>query len=65
MSLTGDELELCGRCGAPLDGDPDEDPAGGPDGEPSCGECERNRNFAADFETLDAADGTLDGSLDL
>lgn len=52
--------EHCHRCGAPLDGDPDDDPVGGPGGDPICGECERNRNFAADFETLEALEGEPD-----
>ena len=65
MPLEKDAMELCGNCGTPLDDDPDDDPMGGPDGQPLCGECDRNRNFAADVETLDAADGELDGSFDL
>ena len=65
MSFEGEVLELCGRCGTPLGDDPDDEPMGGPDGEPLCGECERERNFAADSETLDAADGDLDGIFDL
>ncbi len=28
------------------------------------GECDRNRNFAADFEIMDMMDGDLDGTLD-
>ncbi len=41
-----DEADFCATCGAELDGDPDEDPTGDA-GLPICGECERNRNFAA------------------
>jgi hypothetical protein len=55
-----DELTLyCATCGAPLDGDPDEDPTGDA-GRPICGECERNRDFFA----LDMLDGVLDGNYD-
>ncbi len=65
MSLDGEELvEQCGRCGEPLDGDPDDDPVGGAGGQPLCGECVRNRDEAADLGALDAMDGELDGSLD-
>ncbi len=48
----------CATCGAPLTGDPDEDPTGDA-GMPICGECERNRDFFA----MDAADGDLDGEI--
>jgi hypothetical protein len=57
-------LEVCHRCGAPLLDDPDDDPVGGPDGLPLCGECVRNRDEAADLGALDAMDGELDGSFD-
>ena len=62
--VNDDETLLCARCGAPLLDDPDDDPAGGPDGTPLCGECDRNRNFAADFAIMDMMDGDLDGTLD-
>ena len=65
MTLEGEELvEHCQRCGVPLDGDPDDDPTGGVDGSPMCGECVRNRDEAADLGALDALDGELDGSVD-
>jgi len=64
MTLEGEELEICHRCGTPLLGDPDDDPSGGVDGLPLCGECERNRDEAADFAALDGADGELDGFID-
>jgi hypothetical protein len=64
MTLDDEELELCHRCGAPLLDDPDDDPSGGPDGLPLCGECVRNRDEAADFGALDAMDGELDGTID-
>ena len=50
-----DKTVVCATCGAPLDGDPDEDPTGDA-GRPICGECERNRDFLA----LDIQDGDLD-----
>jgi hypothetical protein len=43
----------------------DDEPDGGVDGLPMCGECARNRDEAADFEMMDLADGELDGSIDL
>ena len=58
MAMTDVPLD-CSRCGAPLGDDPDDDPLGGPYGQPLCGECERNRDFAADTETLDL-DETFD-----
>jgi hypothetical protein len=58
------ELLSCERCGAPLMGDPDDDPFGGPGGAPYCGECARNRDFAADVSALDMADSELDGMID-
>jgi hypothetical protein len=36
----------CATCGLPLDGDPDEE-FGGVAGLPICGDCRRNREFAA------------------
>ncbi len=60
-----DDQEICSRCGSPLDSDPDDDPAGGVDGLPLCGECVRNRDAAADFEAVDMMDGELDGMIDL
>lgn len=65
MTLEDNELELCHRCAAPLEGDPDDDPTGGPAGLPLCGECVRNRDFAADVEAIDGTDGGLGGSFDL
>lgn len=65
MTLEGEEfVEHCHRCGAPLDGDADDDPSGGVDGLPMCGACVRNRDEAADLGALDAMDGELDGSVD-
>jgi hypothetical protein len=55
---------MCHRCGAPLFGDPDDEPDGGIDGLPLCGECARNRDEAADFEMMDLHDGELDGVID-
>ena len=55
---------MCSRCGSPLGTDPDDDPTGGVDGLPLCGECVRNRDEAADFETMDLTDGELDGMID-
>ena len=60
---TPDDWLVCHRCGTPLLDDPDDDPAGGPDGLPLCGECVRNRNEAADFEAMDMMDGELDGTI--
>jgi hypothetical protein len=57
-------FEICHRCGAPLLDDPDDDPSGGVDGLPLCGECERNRDEAADFAMMDMHDGELDGMID-
>lgn len=43
--LDDGNLELrCHRCGQPLVGDPDDDPAGGPFGQPICGRCDQRRN---------------------
>jgi hypothetical protein len=64
VTLENDFTETCHRCGAPLDGDPDDEPDGGVDGLPLCGECGRNRDEAADFEAMDMADGELDGVID-
>ena len=55
---------MCSRCGSQLGTDPDDDPTGGVDGLPLCGECVRNRDEAADFETMDLTDGELDGMID-
>lgn len=65
MSFEFDAAEPCHRCGAPLGDDPDDDPHGGVDGLPLCGECVRNRDEAADFEAVDMLDGELDGMIDL
>lgn len=54
----------CHRCGTTLFGDPDDEPDGGVDGVPLCGECARNRDEAADFEMMDLQDGELDGVID-
>jgi hypothetical protein len=51
----------CSACGRPLDGDPEESEEAGL---PICAECERARNFDADMEMWDAADGRLDGHWD-
>ena len=63
MSLETDWLN-CHRCGTPLGNDPDDEPDGGVDGLPMCGECVRNRDEAADFEQMDLQDGELDGTID-
>ncbi len=65
----GEELPfVCVACGRPLLGDPEDDPIG-ESGLPLCGECNRERNFAAieelslfapDDEHPDS-DGDLDG----
>ena len=54
----------CHRCGTPLSGDPDDEPDGGSDGLPMCGECVRNRDEAADLEMMDMNHGELDGTID-
>jgi hypothetical protein len=54
----------CHRCGQPLGNDTDDEPDGGVDGLPLCGECVRNRDEAADFEMMDLQDGELDGTID-
>jgi hypothetical protein len=64
VTLEEDFTQNCHRCGAPLGGDPDDEPDGGADGLPLCGECARNRDEAADFEVMDMADGELDGVID-
>ncbi len=53
----------CGQCGDALDGDPDDDLIGDMLG-PLCGECARIRDFEADLEQMDAADGSIDGLVD-
>jgi hypothetical protein len=55
---------LCGRCGLPLDVDPDDDPVGGPFETPICGACARDRDEDADLAMLDLRDGSLDGTID-
>jgi hypothetical protein len=47
-------VAACATCGRPLDGDPEDEPAGDA-GMPICGECNRERNFAAieEAELLD------------
>jgi hypothetical protein len=54
----------CHRCGTPLLGDSDDEPDGGVDGLPLCGECARNRDEEADFAMMDMRDGELDGIID-
>jgi hypothetical protein len=54
----------CHRCGSPLLGDPDDEPDGGVDGLPMCGECSRNRDEEADFAMMDMRDGELDGIIE-
>ena len=44
-------FESCATCGSPLDGDPDDEPDGDA-GMAICGECNRNRNFAAIEEVV-------------
>ena len=61
---TEDDWLNCHRCGQPLGNDPDDEPDGGVDGLPMCGECDRNRNFEADLGALDAQDGSIDGMID-
>lgn len=53
-----DPFELCASCGRPLIDDPEDEPAGEA-GLPICGECNRERNFAAieEFELRDDHDG--------
>jgi hypothetical protein len=63
VSAEGDWLN-CHRCGAPLHGDTDDEPDGGSDGLPMCGECARNRDEAGDFAMMDMHDGELDGMID-
>jgi len=65
VSFDPESGEPCHRCGTPLGDDPDDDPGGGVDGLPLCGECGRNRDEAADFEATDMHDGELDGMIDL
>ena len=60
-----DDHEPCPRCGTMLGNDIDEEPDGGVDGLPLCGECVRNRDEAADFEGMDLIDGEIDGTIDL
>lgn len=64
MTFEGDFTENCHRCGAPIAGDPDDEPDGGTDGLPMCGECVRNRDEAADVEGMDMVDGELDGVIE-
>jgi hypothetical protein len=65
MFETRDQEVLdCHRCGAPLLGDPDDEPHGGAHGLPLCGECSRNRNEEADLAMMDMRDGDLDGIID-
>ena len=59
MSLEEDWLN-CHRCGQPLGNDPDDEPDGGVDGLPMCGECVRNRDEAADFDESGLGEGEID-----
>jgi hypothetical protein len=54
----------CHRCGAPLLGDPEDEPGDEADGLPLCGECVRNREEEADFAMMDLQDGDLDGIIE-
>ena len=56
-----DEPLACSACGRLLLADPDDDPVGRR-GLPLCGECNRERNFAAveELELFDDADDTDD-----
>ena len=63
MSPEDDWLN-CHRCGTPLGDDPDDEPDGGVDGLPLCGECERNRDEAADFESSTCRTASIDGMID-
>ena len=65
MSYELDAAEPCHRCGTLLGNDVDDEPDGGIDGLPLCGECVRNRDEAADFEGMDLMDGEIDGMIDL
>ena len=64
VSFGSDFGEPCHRCGTPLRNDPDDDPQGGVDGLPMCGECVRNRDEAADFEESGLGDGEIDRVID-
>jgi hypothetical protein len=54
----------CHRCGSPLSGDSDDEPGGGVDGLPLCGERVRDRDEEADLAMMDKRDGELDGIID-
>ena len=54
----------CPRCGAPLLGDPDDEPHGDAYGLPSCGACTSNRNEETDLAMMDMRDGNLDGIIE-
>ena len=56
--------ENCHRCGQPLGTDPDDEPDGGSDGLPLCGECARNRDEAADFDESGLGEGEIDRVMD-
>ena len=64
VSFGSETGEPCHRCGAPLGNDPDDEPDGGVDGLPMCGECARNRDEAADFEGSGLGDGEIDRVID-
>ena len=44
--------------------DPDDEPDGGTDGLPMCGECARNRDESADFDESGLGDGEIDRVID-
>lgn len=53
----------CGQCGDALGDDLDDDPMGDRVG-PLCGECARTRDFEAELESMDSADGSIDSDMD-
>jgi hypothetical protein len=58
------QAEDCHRCGQPLGSDLDDEPDGGVDGLPLCGECARNRDEAADFDESGLGEGEIDRVMD-
>ena len=59
-----DDWLNCHRCGQPLGNDPDDEPDGGVDGLPMCGECARNRDESADFDESGLGEGEIDRVID-
>mgnify|MGYP001825889890 CR=1 FL=1 len=55
-----DDWLNCHRCGQLLGNDPDDEPDGGVDGLPMCGECARNRDESADFDESGLGEGEID-----